>query len=85
MNAPDPENSDAVSLAEAVEHPAFSPALRGVIFMMAEHPGKFTLDEILHALGMDPREAAERFVAEAIGTEVLRCREVDAAKAKGLN
>ncbi len=85
MKSEIPENVEAVTLSEAIEHPAFSPALRGVVIAMAENPGAFTIDEIAFALGIDPREIAERFVAEAIGAEILRCAEVDAAKARGLN
>jgi len=85
MNSDLPENFEVVSLSEAIEHPCFDARLREIVVTMAEQPGALSLDQIVAALGMDARAVAERFIAEAIGAEVLRCREVDAAKARGLN
>ncbi len=80
-----PENLEVVALSEAIEHPLFSRQLRDVVIAMAERPGALALDQIVTALGMDAQAVAERFVAEAIGAEILRCRAIDAAKARGLN
>lgn len=79
------ENIEAVALSEVISHPRFNSALRAIVIAMAEHPGSLSLDEVVAALGMNPQTVAERFVAEAIGSEFLRIREADATKAKGLH
>jgi hypothetical protein len=80
-----PENCEVVTLSEAISHPLFNAPLRDVIFAMAERPGDLSLDQIVTALGMDPVAVAERFVSEAISTEILRIREIEAAGVKAVH
>lgn len=85
MSKSPPETPEVVSLSEAIGHPAFSPTLRGLVLTMAENPDDVSLAEVVAILGLDPIVIAQRFVAEAVGEEVLRCRTADAEKRGRLN
>ncbi|TGQ92186.1 hypothetical protein EN851_11340 [Mesorhizobium sp. M8A.F.Ca.ET.208.01.1.1] len=81
-----PEKAEgAVALSEALNHPLFNPHLRDLVRSMVERPGVLSIDYVVAALGMDRQAIAEHYVAEAIGLEVLRIRELEDAKARGLN
>ena len=80
-----PENPEVVSLSEAITHPRFSSDLRDLVLTMARNPDDVTLAEVVAILGLDPITIAQRFVAEAVGEEVLRCRAADAEKRGRLN
>ncbi|RUW55817.1 hypothetical protein [Mesorhizobium sp. M8A.F.Ca.ET.021.01.1.1] len=86
MSEPAAEKAEgAVALSEALDHPLFNPHLRDLVRSMTERPGTLSVDYVVAVLGMDRQTVAEHFVAEAIGLEVLRIREVEDAKARGLN
>jgi hypothetical protein len=85
MSKSPPINPEVVSLSEAIGHPSFSPTLRDLILAMAASPNDVSLAEVVAILGLDPIVIAQRFVAEAVGEEVLRCRAADAEKRGRLN
>lgn len=87
MENPDlPETGgNVVELSEAISHAGFDPLLRQLVLALSERPEEITLDGVAAVLRLDRLALAQALVATAVGAEVLRCAELDAAKARGLN
>lgn len=79
-----PDEFAAFSVADALDHPEFSPRLRDLIDRIDASGPDITIRECAVALGADPVEWAHRLCGEMIIAEVRRIAEAEAAR-KGLN
>lgn len=79
------ENFEEISVADALAHPDFNPALRSLLFQIDTRADTLTLVEIAATLGLDARAVALRLANELIIAEVQRINELDRARQRGLN